>query len=172
MLPRRRGVFLMLLAVFAGGVGASTRVRAQESSEAAVVKNPAPTDFVKIPGAPDCITAAVQRGDPSKGPSTMLLKATAGCAVPWHLHTPNEQLMMVTGVGQVHMKGEKAVALRPGGYGFAPSHHVHRFSCSGPCVAYLHSDGAFDIHYVDETGKEISLDQALKVKTPARAASK
>jgi len=70
------------------------------------------------------------------------------------------------------MKGEMAVALRPGGYGFAPSHHVNRFSCSSPCMAYLHSDSAFDIHYVDETGKEISLDEALKVKTPARTASK
>jgi hypothetical protein len=39
-------------------------------------------------------------------------------------------------------------------------------------MAYLHSDSAFDIHYVDETGKEISLDEALKVKTPARTASK
>jgi hypothetical protein len=93
MLPRRRGVSLVVIVVFAGGVAASTRIRAQESSESAVVKNPAPTEFVKIPGAPDCITTAVQRGDPGKGPSTMLLKATAGCAVPWHWHTPNERLM-------------------------------------------------------------------------------
>jgi hypothetical protein len=31
-------------------------------------------------------------------------KGTAGCRVPWHWHTPTEQLMMVTGRAKVEMK--------------------------------------------------------------------
>ena len=27
--------------------------------------------------------------------------------------------------------------------------HVHQFSCLKDCVMYVHSDGPFDIHYVD-----------------------
>jgi hypothetical protein len=41
---------------------------------------------------------------------------------------------------------------------------------------FLTSDGAFDIHYVDDKGNEISLEQAVKAarpkpaKAPAKAA--
>jgi hypothetical protein len=51
-----------------------------------------------------------------------------------------------------------------------PSHHIHQFRCSsGPCDLYISSDAAFDIHYVDAQGKEISPDEALKAvkETPA-----
>ena len=52
--------------------------------------------------------------------------------------------------------------VRAGGYVFAPSHHVHRFSCLGACSAFVHSDGTFDVHYVDQAGNEIPPEQALK----------
>ncbi len=172
MSAKRQALSLILVSAFAGVLGTFASMRAQGSPETAVLKNPAATEFVNIAGAPECLTAAVQHGDPSKGPSTMLLKGTAGCAVPWHWHTPNEQLMMVSGTGRVQMKGDKAVLLQPGGYGFAPSHHVHRFTCSGPCMAYLYSDGIFDIHYVDGAGREIPPDDALKTKNEAHVEPK
>ena len=56
----------------------------------------------------------------------------------------------------------KPVALRPGGFAMMPSHHVHRFSCDGRCSLYVDSDAAFDIHYVDGKGTEISPAVALK----------
>src|SRR6266702_1485463 len=58
--------------------------------------------------------------------------------------------------------GEKPALVRAGGYFFAPTHHVHRFTCLGACSAFVHSDGTFDVHYVDQSGNEIPPEQALK----------
>ena len=127
-----------------------------------IVQNAVPGRFQKIPNLPDCITAAVERGDPTKGASVLIVKGTSGCTAPWHFHTPNEQLMMISGVGRVEMKGEQAVNLRTGGFAYAPVKHVHQFKCvGGPCSFFLHSDAPFDIHYVDLSGNEISTEQAL-----------
>ena len=115
-----------------------------------------------VPGLPTCATGSVQKGDPTKGPSIILSKIAAGCSIPWHWHTPNEHLMLVSGVANVQMKDGKPVALRPGGFALMPSHHVHQFSCSGPCVLYVYADAAFDLHYVDGQGQDIPPDQALK----------
>ncbi|PYO15385.1 MAG: hypothetical protein DMD31_06135 [Gemmatimonadetes bacterium] len=127
-----------------------------------IVQNTAPGKFQKIPNLPDCITAAVEQGDPTKAASVLMVKGTRGCKAPWHFHTPNEQLMMASGSGRVEMKGEPAVNLRTGGFAYAPSKHVHQFTCvGGPCSFFLRSDAPFDIHYVDQDGNEISPEQAV-----------
>lgn len=54
-----------------------------------------------LPTLPTCTSALVESGDPSKGGSVMFAKAQPGCNVPWHWHTPNEQLMMVSGRAKV-----------------------------------------------------------------------
>src|SRR5258706_433643 len=53
--------------------------------------------FAPMQGLPQCVTLAVESGDPTKGPSVILFKATAGCMFPWHWHTPTEQVMIVSG---------------------------------------------------------------------------
>jgi quercetin dioxygenase-like cupin family protein len=79
--------------------------------------------------------------------------------------------MIVSGVASAQMKGEKPVTLRAGGFAIMPSHHIHQFRAIKDCVLYVYSDAAFDIHYVDEQGKEISPDEALKAvkETAAKA---
>src|SRR5438093_7024726 len=127
-----------------------------------IVQNTPPGKFQKVPNLPDCITAAVEQGDPAGGASVLLVKGTGGCTAPWHFHSPNEQLMMVSGVGRVERKGEQAVSLRTGGFAYAPPKHVHQFTCvGGPCSFFLHSDGPFDVHYVDQNGSEIPAEQVL-----------
>ena len=135
---------------------------AAQADEKPILQNAAPGKFQKIPNLPGCVTAAVDQGDPTKGASVLIIKATRGCSAPWHFHTPNEQLMMISGVGRVEMKGEQAVNLRAGGFAYAPVKHVHQFTCvGGPCSFFLRSDAPFDIHYVDQSGNEISTEQAL-----------
>jgi quercetin dioxygenase-like cupin family protein len=137
-------------------------VVAGQGTDATIVQNSTPDKFQTIPNVPKCLTAAVQQGDPAKGPPVLLIKGTAGCKAPWHWHTPNEQVMMVSGRGQVEMKGQQPVVLRAGGFAAAPSKHPHEFTCvGGGCQFFLHSDGPFDIHYIDQNGKEISPEQAL-----------
>ena len=118
--------------------------------------------FVNMPGIPSCLTIAVQHGDPSKGPSTMLLKFAAGCTVPWHWHTAGETLLMVSGHGKAEMKDGKPQDTKPGDYLYLPAKSVHQFTAITRMMLYDIPDGAFDIHYVDADGKEIPPDQALK----------
>lgn len=118
--------------------------------------------FGPVPGIPACSTGSVQDGDPANEASIILAKAETGCVVPWHWHTPNEHLMLVSGVARLDMKDGKSFMLRVGGHALMPSQHVHRFLCVNSCVFYVYSDAAFDIHYVDRQGKEILLDEALK----------
>ena len=126
------------------------------------VRNVADVKFAELPGMPTCATAFVQTGDPSKGASILLAKMAAGCVVPWHWHTPNENLMMVSGPGLVEMTGGKAFTLKPGGFAQMPSKHVHQFRCPKGCMLYVNSDAAFDMHYVDAEGSDLSPAEALK----------
>jgi quercetin dioxygenase-like cupin family protein len=151
-------------AVFLAILVAGSMVQSLRAQDHAVYAASATSKFVNMPGLPTCMTGSVQNGDPSKGGSVIFGKATAGCRVPWHWHTPTEQLMMVTGRAKVEMKDGAPVTLRSGDYASLPTKHVHQFTCQTACTLFIASDVAFDIHYVDATGKEIPQEEALKGK--------
>ena len=133
-----------------------------KDGEHAAGQNMRDMKFAMFPALPTCAKGAVPSGDPSKGASMILAKASAGCAVPWHWHTPNENLMIVSGTARVQMKDQEPLTLHAGGFALMPAKHVHRFQCVTACTLYVYSDTAFDIHYVDAQGKEISPEEALK----------
>jgi quercetin dioxygenase-like cupin family protein len=135
----------------------------QETAVHPAAQNVAEMKFGPVPGFPTCASGSVQNGDPTKGPSIILGKLEAGCSIPWHWHTPSEHLMMVTGTARAETKDGKPFTLRAGGFALMPSHHVHQFRCTTACTLYVYSDTAFDIHYVDAKGSEISPGDALKV---------
>jgi len=115
-----------------------------------------------MPSLPTCTLGTVESGDPTKGPSIIFAKVSAGCSVPWHWHTPTERIMIVSGVARIEMKDGKPLTLRAGGFAMMPSHHVHQFTCEESCQMYIDSDAAFDIHYVNAQGGEISPADAIK----------
>jgi quercetin dioxygenase-like cupin family protein len=117
--------------------------------------------FAPVPGLPSCAQGAVQSGDPAKGPSIILFKASAGCRIPWHWHTAVENVMLVSGSVKIESNNGKPAVIGPGGYAMLPGKHVHQFTCTSPCSGFVASDSAFDIHYVDSGGKEIPADVAL-----------
>ncbi len=123
--------------------------------------------YENMPELPKCLTVGVAQGDPMTGPSTVVLKFAAKCDSTMHWHSPNEQLVMVKGSGMFQLQGESPKPVTVGGYNAQPSKHNHRFMCGtgGECLLYLFSDAKFDIHYVDDSGKEISLEQAEKSAT-------
>jgi len=127
----------------------------------------ATSKFVNFPGLPTCMTGSVQNGDPSKGASVILAKATAGCTVPWHWHTASEQLMMISGTAKLEMKDGAPASVHSGDYLALPDRQAHQFTCVAACTLFIAPSGAFDIHYVDKDGKEISPDEALKSKMKA-----
>jgi len=142
---------------------------AQPPSDKPVVSKAATGTYVVFPNVPPCMTGKVEHGDPATGPSVLLVRANAGCTVPWHWHTPNEHVMIVSGTLQLQMKGDAAPAvLRPGDYALAPAHHVHQARSTGASSFFLHSDGPFDLHYVDASGNEVPAEQVLKAKATGK----
>jgi len=125
-------------------------------------RNVSEMKLMAVPPLPTCATASVENGDPSKGPSIIFAKLTAGCSVPWHWHTPNEHLMMVSGSAKLETKDGKPLTLKSGAFAMMPSKHIHQFRCSTACSLYVYSDGSFDTHYVDAQGQELAADAALK----------
>jgi len=136
---------------------------AQSNNPQPKVENASDMKFVAFPNVPTCFTGAVEHGDPSSGPSTFLVKGAKGCEVPMHFHTPTEQVVMVSGMGRMEMKGDQPRIMKAGAFAIAPPRHAHQFTCISACQFYVISDGAFDIHYVDNTGNEIPFEQAVKV---------
>jgi quercetin dioxygenase-like cupin family protein len=163
---RHASVFLVILATLSlPGVSAA----AQQAGDKPIVSPAAAAKFTALPIAPKCFTIAVEKGDPNTGPSVILARFAPGCVAPFHWHTPSETAMIVSGSLEAQMKDDKAFVGHHGDFVYFPSHHVHRATCLGaaPCLVFLTSDAAFDIHWVDAQGKEISLDEAVKAAAPA-----
>ncbi len=118
--------------------------------------------LMHFPGMPTCVTGAVVNGDPAKGPSIIYSRIRGGCTIPWHWHTPNEHVMVVSGTMRMEMKDQKPLTLRAGGFSLVPSHHAHQASCTSTCTIYIYSDAAFDIHFINAEGSEISPADALE----------
>lgn len=125
-------------------------------------KTLANTRFEPSHALPPCANIAVQDGDPHTGPAIIAIRLSSGCVVPWHWHSARERVILLRGAGRVEMKDAPAVALHPGDFLILPAKHIHRFTAHGPVVLYNMPDGPFDIHYVDPTGNEIPLADALK----------
>jgi quercetin dioxygenase-like cupin family protein len=135
------------------------------ADDMSVMRKVSDNKFAPFAGLPPCAILSIESGDPTKGPSVIVFKGTAGCMFPWHWHTPTEQVMIVSGSAKVEMKDSgTAAVLGPGGFAMMPSKHVHQFTCTSTCLAFVSSDAAFDIHYVDASGGEITPDQALAKK--------
>ena len=170
MLHKFLCAFLLSLAALVS----PAELAAQGPEEKPIVSLAANAKYGPIPNAPDCFTVAVEQGDPTKGPSIILAKFAPGCVAPFHWHTPSETAMVVSGSLEIQMKDDKTLVTQHGDFAYLPPHHVHRATCLGaaPCIVFLTSDGAFDIHWVDAAGREIPLDEALKasqsVKTRQR----
>jgi quercetin dioxygenase-like cupin family protein len=155
----RRGTLVVVCV--AAMMMAGVTLKAQDTGK--MVFAPAATSkFVNMPGVPKCLTIMVERGDPSAGPSIMLLKMTAGCKVPWHWHTVGEQVMVASGVGKAEMKGmDKAAMVHTGDFLYMPGKNIHQLTAVTAMTLFNAPEGVFDIHYVDKDGNEIPPDQAL-----------
>lgn len=159
-----------LFAICSAACALTVTVAGQTAHPAAV--NPDKLDYKNMPNLPQCLTVGVAHGDPTTGPSTVVLKFAASCDATMHWHTPNEQLVMIKGSGRLQVQGQAPTPATVGAYNFQPSKHPHRFACgpAGECLLYLISDAKFDVHWIDAAGKEITLEEAQKSagKAPMR----
>jgi mannose-6-phosphate isomerase-like protein (cupin superfamily) len=96
-----------------------------------------------------CLSSALETGDAATGPSTWILKAPPGCVVPWHRHTAEEQLIIISGAVLAEMSDHPPTRLGPGGFAVMGSQMPHQFSCRGksPCLMMVSFDRAYDIFW-------------------------
>jgi quercetin dioxygenase-like cupin family protein len=87
--------------------------------------------------------------DPTTGPSTFILKAPPGCVVPWHFHTAEEQLIIISGTVLAEMGHHPPARLGPGGFAMMGGHMPHQFTCQGrsACLMIVAFDRAYDIYW-------------------------
>src|SRR5262252_5184086 len=103
MRSNRIAALLIMLGTVAA-VGKSVPIHAEEPM---ITLNPQTLKFIAIPNMPACATAAILRGNPRWGPAWVLLRLASGCRVPWHWHTPTEDLVVISGQGSLEMKDGK-----------------------------------------------------------------
>jgi anti-sigma factor ChrR (cupin superfamily) len=103
--------------------------------------------------APDkdvkCLSSALETGDPATDRSTFILKAPPGCVVPWHFHTAEEQLTIISGTVLAEMIGHPSTRLGPGGFAMMGGRMAHQFTCQGKaaCLMIVAFDGPYDIFW-------------------------
>ena len=157
---RMRALLVLLAAV--GAMADAVPTHAKDPDEM-ITLNPQTLKYIAIPNMPTCATAAILRGNPRSGPAWVLLRLVSGCQVPWHWHTANETLLVVSGRGSVVAKEGTPLQFSPGAFAYLPSHHAHHASCAHTCLLFNTADAAFDIHYVGPNGEEVSLQEALRL---------
>jgi quercetin dioxygenase-like cupin family protein len=167
MMLKRRAIALLAT----GALAATLAMPVMTHADGILLQDPNRADFQSSPGVPECTSFAGLRGDLSKGAGTLMVRMRPGCVVPFHWHTPSEEIVILQGAPLAQMLGERPVMLKVGSYSQLPSKHVHRFRCTSKvdCVLFLVADAAFDIHFVDDSGKEISTEDALKAAATAGA---
>jgi quercetin dioxygenase-like cupin family protein len=109
------------------------------------------------PSLPPGARFVVLTGNPAEaGPLTFRLQLPANYQVPPHWHPAVEHLTILSGTFNVGM-GERfdrgaATALPAGSFAVIPREHPHfAFTGNEPVTLQLHSNGPFDITYVDPT---------------------
>src|SRR5215470_2545972 len=108
-----RRVVTMERLLFVCALGAFSAVAgAQQSAQAPAAMKFAAAKFATLPNVPDCMTVAVERGDPAKGPSSVLVKMTPSCDSRTHWHSADASVLGVSGTTELEVKGEKTASMQ------------------------------------------------------------
>jgi quercetin dioxygenase-like cupin family protein len=89
---------------------------------------------------------AVVHVNPKTQATQILVRATKPAVVPWHWHTANEAITVISGTFTLECEG-KRTDLGPGSFTYAPSRLIHRATFSEGCTIALNGDGPFDLHW-------------------------
>ena len=103
-------------------------------------------------GAPGAKIAKLW-GDPAKGGFGAFFMLPPGFAVPLHTHTHPMKVVIVSGTYLQAPDGAPEFRLGPASYLMQPGgNYRHTTSCdkASPCVFFVESEGAFDLHVVAE----------------------
>ncbi|MCL1633095.1 cupin domain-containing protein [Luteimonas sp. SX5] len=107
------------------------------------------------PDNPGGTQIAVLKGDPTTGPSAMLMRMKKG-ASPLHVHSSDYQLVVIEGtmkhLGAAQRESD-AKPLGPGSYWFQPGEQAHSDACLvDECLMYIVWSGKRDGRLVEKGG--------------------
>jgi quercetin dioxygenase-like cupin family protein len=91
-------------------------------------------------------------GDPTSGPSGMLIKIPAGSETFWHFHKSDYHAVVLAGTVDNHHSGTDATELPVGTWWYQPAGYKHTTSCKADgadCIVYAHFVGAYDVRVAD-----------------------
>ncbi len=96
--------------------------------------------------------------EPGQEPTDMMVRRKSGTSTPLHWHSSVESLYVLAGEHELILKNGEKFRVRAGGFIRIPARAIHRIRCAGTqdCVTFAHTGAPFDVHYVDEKGKEIA----------------
>lgn len=97
---------------------------------------------------------AVQSGDPSKGPSVLLMKFPKGMTIPAHWHTATETVTVIGGVALLGsgetVNAAKGTEVGPGSFAVIPGKNPHWAIAKEELVISVALDKAADFTACDE----------------------
>ena len=108
------------------------------------------------PAKPDGHAIAILRGDPSTGPSDVLLKMKKTDGTP-HTHSSAYRAVLVSGQAMHYEKCtcEAAGALKPGSYWYQPGAALHGDAClSDECIIFVSWEGKMDVNVPQASAKQ------------------
>ena len=134
----------------------AAKPRAAHPAPAMMVWTPGQGEWIPIPGTN--AKMKVVKADPGKPPTDLYIWQPAGTDTPLHFHSSDERIYNITGEGQYRMwKGAFGATLGPGTFVLVPARMIHQARCVSKqdCTVLVHTTLPFDVHIVDENGKEI-----------------
>jgi hypothetical protein len=150
-----RGALLTAgLALLFASCGGTRSVGGEMSSERPIPISSADLQWVDLDptGAPG-VQIATLWGDLGTGGFGAFFRLPAGFAAPLHRHTHPMKVVTVSGTYIQGPSGEPAFRLGPGSYLMQPGgdyHHTTSCGDSEDCIFFVESDGAFDLHVVED----------------------
>jgi hypothetical protein len=100
---------------------------------------------------PNVVAFAPAYGDWEKGAHAKFARVQPGATVPMHTHTRAYHAVLIAGrLTNLLDATPTRVELAPGDYWFMAAGRAHGHVCTSPepCLAYVHSDGAWDLTLV------------------------
>jgi anti-sigma factor ChrR (cupin superfamily) len=152
---RKNTVLGVAISFFLASCGQEARTTGESWGDTPIPKTAADLQWSDLDptGAPG-VKVAKLWGDPAKGRFGAFFKLPAGFAVPLHTHTHPMNVVIVSGTYIQAPEGAPEFRLGSSSYLMQPGgNYRHTTSCDkdAPCVFFVESEGAFDLHLVEQT---------------------
>lgn len=101
---------------------------------------------------PDVVHFAPAYGNWEEGAHGKFARVQPGATVPMHRHSRSYHGVLIAGrLANMLDTGSTRVELEPGDYWYMEGGRAHGHVCTSgePCLAYVHSDGAWDLTLVE-----------------------